>query len=189
VASTFFAVRGRVTSGSACLSPGTSCYARLLAKLEINTQEGATDDDSRISLRLYATKADPCRMGITNTIAAASDARCPVKALRHLFNKYPLLNFNPLFSPTREPTAALDSAFTGTKFFIRIRDIVLELVMSGNSSGHSFRPGAETWACSNVTPDADLHLLGRCWLSLRWISLISSVPNSVGRCSWSELSG
>jgi hypothetical protein len=145
------------------------------------------DNDSRISLRLHASKADPCRMGITSTIAAAADAPCPVKALRHLFNKYPLSNFNPLFSLTREPTTALDSAFTGTKVFIRIRDIVLELVVSENSSGHSFRPGAETWVRSNGTPDADLHLLGRCWFSRSWISLMQSVPNSIGRSRRSEL--
>jgi hypothetical protein len=147
-----------------------------------------TNDDSRSSLRFHGSKADPCRMGITSTIAAAYDAPCPVKALRHLFNKYPLPIFNPHFSPTREPTTALDSAFTGTKVFIRIGDIVLELVVSGNSSGHSFRPGTETWARSNGTPDADLHLLGRCWLSLSWISLMLSVPNSVGRYRRSELS-
>jgi hypothetical protein len=35
------------------------------------------DDDSRLYLTLPASKTDPFRMGITITIAAASDAACP----------------------------------------------------------------------------------------------------------------
>jgi hypothetical protein len=47
------------------------------------------DDDSRLHMTLPASKTDPFRVGITITIAAASDAACPVKSLRHLFDRYP----------------------------------------------------------------------------------------------------
>jgi hypothetical protein len=46
-------------------------------------------DDSRLYLTLPASKTDPFRMGITIIIAAAPDAACPVKSLRHLFEKAP----------------------------------------------------------------------------------------------------
>jgi hypothetical protein len=99
------------------------------------------DDDSRVYLTLRASKTDPFRMGITITIAAASDTACPVKSLRHLFEKYPLPTFSPLFTLTRDPTTTRDSAFTRTKIISRLRDILLELGVPGNCPGHSFRRG------------------------------------------------
>jgi integrase len=122
------------------------------------------DDDSRLYLTLPASKTDPFRLGITITIAAASDPACRVKSLRYLFEKYPLPTFSPLFTLSRDPTTAADSAFTRTKVISRLRAILLELGVSGNYSGHSFRRGAATWARSIGIPDVDLQLLGR-WKS------------------------
>ncbi|KAA8892686.1 hypothetical protein FN846DRAFT_915027 [Sphaerosporella brunnea] len=101
-------------------------------------------------------KTDPFQVGITITIAAGSDAACPVKSLRHLFKKYQLPTFSPLFTLSRNLTTTVNSAFTRTKV------ILLELGVSGNNSGHSFRKGAATWARSIGIPDAHLQLLG-CW--------------------------
>jgi hypothetical protein len=138
------------------------------------------DDDSRLYLTLPASKTDPFRMGITITIAAASDAACPVKSLRHLFDRYPLPTFSPLFTLTRDPTTltAVDSAFTRTKVISRLRAILLELGVSGNYSGHSFRRGAATWARSIGIPDADLQLLGR-WKSDAYKRYIEVHPEHV----------
>jgi hypothetical protein len=118
------------------------------------------DADSRLYLTLPASRTDPFRMGITITIAAASDAACPVKSLRHLFQRYPLPTFSPLFTLGRNPTGttAVDSAFTRTKAISRLRAILLELDVSGNYSGQSFRRGTATWARSIGIPDADLQL-------------------------------
>jgi integrase len=140
------------------------------------------DDDSRLHLTLPASKTDPFRMGITITIAAASDAACPVKSLRHLFEKYSLPTFSPLFTLSRDPTtavdSAVDSAFTRTKVISRLRTILLELGVSGNYSGHSFRRGAATWARSIGIPDADLQLLGR-WKSDAYKRYIEVQPEHV----------
>jgi hypothetical protein len=65
---------------------------------------------------------------------------------------------------TRDSTTAADSAFTRTKVIGRLRAILLELGVSENYSGHSFRRGASTWARSIDIPDADIQLLGR-WKS------------------------
>jgi integrase len=136
------------------------------------------DDDSRLYLTLPASKTDPFRMGITITIAAASDAACPVKSLRHLFEKYPLPSYSPLFTLSCDPWAAIDSAFTRTKVISRLRAILLELGVSGNYSGHSFRRGAATWARSIGIPDADLQLLGR-WKSDAYKRYIEVHPEHV----------
>jgi hypothetical protein len=136
------------------------------------------DDDFRLYLTLPASKTDHFRMGITITIAGASDAACPVKSLRHLLDRYPLPTFSPLFTLTRDPTTAADSAFTRTKVISRLRAILLELGVPGNHSGHSFRRGAATWARSIGIPDADLQLLGR-WKSDAYKRYIEVHPEHV----------
>jgi integrase len=133
------------------------------------------EDDSRAYLTLPASKTDPFRIGITITIAAAPDAACPVKSLRHLFEKHPLPSYSPLFTLTG---AAPDPAFTRTKVINRLRDLLLELGIPGNYSGHSFRRGAATWARSIGIPDADLQLLGR-WKSDAYKRYIEVHPEHV----------
>jgi hypothetical protein len=152
------------------------------------------DDDSRLYLTLPASKTYPFRMGITITIAAASDVACPVRSLRHLFQRYPLPIFSPLFTLGRDRTStvnsaftlghnptgttAVDSAFTRTKVISRLRAIFLELGVPGNYSGHSFWRGAATWARSIGIPDADLQLLGR-WKSDAYKRYIEVHPEHI----------
>jgi hypothetical protein len=64
-------------------------------------------------------------MGITITIAAASDIACPVKSLRHLFEKYSLPSYSLLFTLSRDPTS-VDSAFTRPMVISRLRIILLD---------------------------------------------------------------
>jgi integrase len=131
------------------------------------------EDDSRVFLTLPASKTDPFRIGITITIAAAPDAACPVKSLRHLFERHPRPSYSPLFT-----LDGPDPAFTRTKVINRLRDLLLGLGIPGNYSGHSFRRGAATWARSIGIPDADLQLLGR-WKSDAYKRYIEVHPEHV----------
>jgi hypothetical protein len=131
------------------------------------------EDDSRALLTLPASKTDPFRIGVTITIASAPDAACSVKSLRRLLEKHALPSYSPLFT-----LAGPDPAFTRTKVICRLRDLLLELGIPGNYSGHSFRRGTATWARSIGIPDADLQLLGR-WKSDAYKRYIEVHPENV----------
>jgi hypothetical protein len=72
------------------------------------------EDNPRVYLTLPPSKTDPFRLGITIPTTAALDAACPVKALRYLFEKYPMLPFSPLFSLDRDSTGARTAAAPST---------------------------------------------------------------------------
>ncbi|KAA8907673.1 hypothetical protein FN846DRAFT_906497 [Sphaerosporella brunnea] len=135
-------------------------------------------DDSRLYLILAACRTDHFWVGITITIAAASEVACPVKSRRDLFEKYPLPTFSPLFTLSRYPTTPANYAFTHTKVISQLRAILHALGVAGNYSEQSFRRGATIRARSIGILDADLQLPGR-WKSNAYKRYIEVHPAHV----------
>jgi hypothetical protein len=155
------------------------------ARLEI-IQHGARigycgPRQSVVSPNLTSATADPSPMSL-DIARELSHQRIMQVPARQIFTpplaKFPVPNFYPLLTRTGDPTTALDSAFTCMDVIRWLRHILIELGVSGNYSGHSFRRGAATWARSIDSPDADLQLLGR-WKSEAYKRYIEVQPEHV----------
>ena len=137
---------------------GTLYSKWFLAKQSIRVAEGGAS----MQLRLPTSKTDPFRKGITLTIAATNDARCPVHAMTRLeaidYHQPPS---SPLFCIGRDQ----QQAFTREHVVRSLQRLALAAGLEqGTWNGHSFRRGAATWAAQRGITDSQIQILGR-WRS------------------------
>jgi integrase len=117
------------------------------------------EDGSAHEISLPASKTDPFRKSVTITVAATSDAGCPVKAM----SSY-------LFFDQRPPNASLSVAphnqpFSREYVIRRLRTLAQSAGLGSEAlNGHSFRRGAATWAYAQGIPGDTIQILGR-WSS------------------------
>lgn len=122
------------------------------------TRRSVRFHDDHIELTLPASKTDPFRQGVTLTIAASSDDACAVKALNHLFKRWPAPPDAPLFEDT------VSGDFNRDSVIHMLRQLLRQIGVEGHYSGHSFRRGAATSAKEAGLSDDEIQLLGR-WKS------------------------
>ena len=126
--------------------------------------------DDHLKLSLPASKTDHFRQGVTILIASASDDACPVAALRFLLHRFPAPPSAPLFN--------MGSSFSRQWVTQMLRDMILELGLTGNYSGHSFRRGAATSARDANLSEDRIILLGR-WKSDSYKLYIETHPQYI----------
>src|SRR5579871_653565 len=109
-------------------------------------------------LHLPRSKTDKFGKGASITLASAPDECCPVRALRRIFDRYPLPVDRPLFNKQL-------GAFNRTWLESAIRRTILHAGSNPTIfSGHSFRRGAANSAVSAGIPKDEIKELGR-WKS------------------------
>lgn len=123
--------------------------------------------EDHLELTLPSSKTDPFRRGVTLTIAASDDEACTVRALRHLFQRWPA----PLSSPLFE----IHGVFTRNLVTKNLRQALTALGLQGHYSGHSFRRGAATSARIAGLTEDEIMLLGR-WKSDSYRLYIKTHP-------------
>ena len=112
--------------------------------------------DDHLELTLPSSKIDPFRRGVTLTMSATNDKACAVRALRHLFQRWPASLSSPLFD--------IDGAFSRTFVTESLRQALRSAGLEGHYSGHSFRRGAATSGRIAGLSEDEMMLLGR-WKS------------------------
>ncbi len=128
--------------------------------------------NDHLELTLSASKTDPFRRGITLTVASAEDDAYPVKALKHLFQRWPAASDMPLFE------TAAGVLFTRDLVTSSLRQSLKSLHIEGHYSGHSFRRGAATSARLAGLSDEEIQLLGR-WKSDSYRLYIVTHPSRI----------
>ncbi len=123
--------------------------------------------EDSLELTLLSSKTDPFRHGVTLTIAATNDEACAVRALRHLFQRWPASLSSPLFE--------IDGVFTRDSVTSNLRQALRAFGLEGHYSGHSFRRGAATSARITGLSEDEIRLLGR-WKSDSYRLYIKTHP-------------
>ena len=134
------------------------------------TRGSVTLHKDHMELSLPSSKTDPFRRGVLLTIAAADDDACPVRSLRHLFERF----------PTNSPSAPLfftssTQCFTRELVTDTLRAQLRRLGIDGHYLGHSFRRGAATSARMAGLSEEEIMLLGR-WKSDLWRLYVKTHP-------------
>lgn len=124
-----------------------------------------------LELTLPASKTDPFRHGITLTVAATDDDACPVRALKHLYQRWPDAPDAPLFE-------AENGKFSRDMVTDVLRLTLILVGVQGHYSGHSFRRGAATSARKAGLSDEEIQLLGR-WKSECYRLYITTHPSRI----------
>jgi hypothetical protein len=132
--------------------PDTSQATHVSRKSVRFTPEGAI-------IHLPKSKTDQVRQGTNLTLSFATDASCPVQALRRLFDKYPRPDSDPLFTRSLGP-------FNKRWFSENITSSLFKAGVPNSSkySGHSFRRGAANTAIAVGLSLDEVKTLGR-WKS------------------------
>lgn len=123
--------------------------------------------EDHLELTLPSSKTDPFRRGVTLTIAATNDEACAVRALRHLFQRYPTSLSSPLFE--------INGVFSRRLITDNLRQALRSVGLQGHYSGHSFRRGAATSARIAGLSEDEIKLLGR-WKSDSYRLYIKTHP-------------
>jgi hypothetical protein len=110
-------------------------------------------------VHLPTSKTDQFGRGIDLTLSYSHDIACPVKALRHLFTRYPRPPSSPLFARAIGP-------FNKQWFTKQISSSLFRAGVPNSSgySGHSFRRGAANTVISAGLSLDEIKTLGR-WKS------------------------
>lgn len=112
--------------------------------------------EDHLELTLPASKTDPFRRGITLTVAATNDEACAIRALKHLYRRWPASASSPLFQ--------IEGPFTRDVVTSNLRQVLTSMGIQGHYSGHSFRRGAATSARMAGLSSEEIQMLGR-WKS------------------------
>ena len=134
------------------------------------TRRSITLHKDYLELSLPASKTDHFRQGVTILIASADNKACPVAALRRLFNDFP--------APAHAPLYNMGTGFSTQYLTQKLRDILQQLGVTGNYSGHSFRRGAATSARDAGLSEDKIILLGR-WKSDSYKLYIKTHPQYI----------
>ena len=135
-----------------------------------------TDNPTRVTLHLKASKTDPFRKGVDVVIGRTFDRLCPVTAILTYVARRgndPGLLFR--FQDGR--------LLTKQHFVQSIREALLGCGLNPNNySGHSFRIGAATTAGTRGLDDSVIMMLGR-WKSAAYQRYIRTPKDSLARFS------
>jgi hypothetical protein len=114
--------------------------------------------DNSATVILPASKTDPFRKGVAIQLAPSQSSICPVRALRHLLDRFPRDPSHPLFSRTLGP-------FSRQYIVDKVKELLPRAGISTlGFSGHSLRKGAAVSAAANGMSKDEIKLLGR-WKS------------------------
>ena len=125
--------------------------------------------EDHLELALPSSKTEPFRPGVTLTMAGTNDEACTVRALEHLFQRWPA----PLSSPRFE----IHGVFTRHLVTKDLRQASRFIDLQNQYFDHSFRRGATTSARIAGLTENEIMLLGR-WKSDSYRLYIKTHPAS-----------
>jgi integrase len=133
----------------------------------------------RLLLTIPASKTDPFRQGVTLTISPASDAACPLVAIRNLLALNMAGQQPNQFDPLRPLFVRPNNQPFSRDYVVRcLRLCLTHRGITGHYSGHSFRRGAATSARLAGLTDHEIQLLGR-WRSDAYKRYIEVHPDQL----------